>query len=53
MNEEIKDLSLEELADKDWLSVRSVNICQRFGLLTLFPVFDIGTPYLILNKSNS
>jgi hypothetical protein len=30
-----KDLSIEELADIDWLSVRAINICQKFGLLTL------------------
>jgi len=30
-----KDLSIEELADIDWLSVRAINICQKFDLLTL------------------
>jgi hypothetical protein len=35
MNADNKDISLEELADRDWLSVRAVNICEKFGLLTL------------------
>lgn len=30
-----KDISLKELAYRDWLSVRAVNICEKCGLLTL------------------
>jgi hypothetical protein len=35
MNDDDKDISLEELTYRDWLSVRAINICQKFGLLSL------------------
>lgn len=40
MNSNGEDILLEELIDKEWLSVRSINICKDAGLISLNRILD-------------
>lgn len=40
MNSNRNDILLEELIDKEWLSVRSINICKDAGLISLNRILD-------------
>ena len=40
MNSNVEDILLEELIDKEWLSVRSINICKDAGLISLNRILD-------------
>ncbi len=40
MNSNRDDILLEELIDKEWLSVRSINICKDAGLISLNRILD-------------